>query len=86
MMMPDKTLLCGDCGQDFQWTEGDQEFYESKGFSPPKRCKPCREKRKQRFVEVKARKTAVEAARKPGRSGRGSRGRSRQPERSGNRR
>jgi len=46
--MPDKTLKCQEkgCGQEFIFTEGEQEFYASRGFSDPKRCKPCREKKK----------------------------------------
>lgn len=45
--MPDQTIRCQDCGQDFAFTERDQDFYAGKGFTPPKRCRPCREKRKQ---------------------------------------
>ncbi|KKL94355.1 hypothetical protein LCGC14_1865470 [marine sediment metagenome] len=44
--MPDKLLKCGDCGEMFTWSEREQEFYKEKDFTPPKRCKPCREKRK----------------------------------------
>jgi hypothetical protein len=44
--MPDKELTCADCHETFVFTEGEQEFYASKDFTPPKRCKPCREKRK----------------------------------------
>jgi hypothetical protein len=77
MMMASKMLPCGDCGQEFEWTERDQEFYANKGFSQPKRCKPCREKRKQRFADKKA---------NDARGNPGSRERSSQPARSGNRR
>jgi len=44
--MEDKTLTCIDCGEDFIFNVGEQEFFEEKGFSEPKRCKDCREKRK----------------------------------------
>ncbi|HUU21971.1 MAG TPA: zinc-ribbon domain containing protein [Phycisphaerae bacterium] len=44
--MPDKMLECQDCKQEFVFTEGEQAFYESKDFTPPKRCKPCRDKKK----------------------------------------
>lgn len=46
--MPDKTLKCveQDCGKEFTFTEGEQEFYTSRGFSDPKRCKECRERKK----------------------------------------
>jgi len=49
MEFQDRTLQCTDCNQDFIFTAGEQEFYERKGFKEiPKRCKPCREARKQR--------------------------------------
>jgi hypothetical protein len=38
-------LKCIDCGAGF-FTEGEKNFYESKGLSMPKRCKSCRDKRK----------------------------------------
>jgi len=45
--MEDKELICADCGNSFNFAVRDQEFYQSKGYSQPKRCKNCREKRKQ---------------------------------------
>ena len=43
----DKTLKCVDCGQDFVWTAGEQDFYAKKGFNnPPSRCTVCRAKYK----------------------------------------
>jgi len=45
--MEDKTLICEDCGQEFIFTVGEQEFYKEKGFeNEPKRCKACRDKKK----------------------------------------
>ena len=42
-MYEDKTLKCVDCGQEFVFTAGEQEFYAQKGFvSAPKRCRNCR--------------------------------------------
>lgn len=43
----DKTLVCNDCGADFDFTAGEQEFYAVKQFSEPKRCKTCRARKKQ---------------------------------------
>ena len=40
-------IVCQDCGKEFDFTVRDQEFYKENGFSEPKRCKDCREKRKQ---------------------------------------
>ncbi len=46
-MYQDKTLVCKDCGQEFPFTAGEQEFYAEKGFqNEPARCKPCRDARK----------------------------------------
>ena len=42
----DKTLNCEECGKDFTFTAGEQEFYEEKGFTPPKRCPDCRAAKK----------------------------------------
>lgn len=51
-MYKDKTMTCRDCGDEFVFTTGEQEFYAEKGFqNEPTRCKECRTKRKsnQRF-------------------------------------
>ena len=38
----DKTIKCMDCGQEFVFTESEQDFYAEKGFTDPKRCASCR--------------------------------------------
>ena len=46
-MYEDKTLTCKDCGNEFVFTAGEQEFYAEKGFqNQPQRCKTCRDARK----------------------------------------
>ena len=46
-MYQDKTLKCKDCGAEFVFTAGEQEFYAEKGFvNEPQRCKPCRDAKK----------------------------------------
>ena len=46
-MYEDKTLKCKECGQEFVFTAGEQEFYAEKGFqNEPQRCKACRDARK----------------------------------------
>ena len=43
-MYEDKTLICKDCGKEFVFTAGEQEFYAEKGFvNEPQRCKACRD-------------------------------------------
>ena len=44
-----KIITCQDCGQEFIFTDNEQKFYAEKGFLPPKRCKECREKRKEAY-------------------------------------
>jgi CxxC-x17-CxxC domain-containing protein len=44
--MADQNLTCVDCGKQFEFTESEQEFYQSKGFSTPGRCPACRAARK----------------------------------------
>lgn len=46
--MEDQNLTCSDCQNNFVFSERDQAFYNEKGFSPPKRCKPCRDIKKSR--------------------------------------
>ena len=48
MTMTDRTLTCRDCGQQFVFTAGEQEFYQSRGLTnEPGRCPECRAVRKQ---------------------------------------
>jgi CxxC-x17-CxxC domain-containing protein len=44
--MSDRTLTCRDCGQEFVFTSGEQDFYTQRGFSDPQRCPECRAQRK----------------------------------------
>jgi DNA-directed RNA polymerase subunit RPC12/RpoP len=47
MTMPDKMMICKDCGAEFTFTEGEQAFYKEKGFeNEPTRCPDCRKARK----------------------------------------
>ena len=46
-MYEDKTLKCKECGAEFVFTAGEQEFYAERGFqNEPQRCKACRDARK----------------------------------------
>ena len=46
-MYEDKVLVCKDCGNEFVFTAGEQEFYASKGFeNEPQRCPECRKAKK----------------------------------------
>jgi len=46
-MYEDRNLTCKECGQEFVFTAGEQEFYAERGFqNEPQRCKICRDARK----------------------------------------
>jgi CxxC-x17-CxxC domain-containing protein len=49
----DKNILCIDCGADFVWAVGEQEFFHDKGLkNPPKRCKDCKKAKNERISAV----------------------------------
>mmetsp|Transcript_9018 Transcript_9018/g.9540 ORF Transcript_9018/g.9540 Transcript_9018/m.9540 type:complete len:112 (+) Transcript_9018:69-404(+) len=44
---PDKSLKCKDCGSEWVFSAGEQQFYKEKGFeNEPTRCKDCRKAKK----------------------------------------
>jgi CxxC-x17-CxxC domain-containing protein len=45
-MAADTILTCRDCGQQFTFTSGEQDFYAARGYSEPSRCPDCRAARK----------------------------------------
>ena len=47
MTYQDKPIQCSDCGANFSFTAGEQEFFASKGYTnEPKRCPTCRQSRR----------------------------------------
>ena len=42
-------LTCVDCRTPFLWDVGEQQFFAARGFVEPRRCRPCREARRERF-------------------------------------
>ena len=41
--LADRTLTCVECGGEFIFTAGEQEFFQTRGFgNEPKRCRSCR--------------------------------------------
>ena len=51
MKKKDLILRCVDCGAEFLFTVGEQEYYKKKGLYPPKRCPFCRKKMRERLAE-----------------------------------
>lgn len=43
-----KDIVCVACSSYFEFSVEEQDFYETKGFQPPKKCKACRAQAKQR--------------------------------------
>ncbi len=59
-MYEDKTIVCKECGKEFVFTAGEQEFYAEKGFqNEPQRCKECRNARKNAAKQERVKYTAV---------------------------
>ena len=59
-MYEDKKFICKDCGQEFIFTAGEQEFYAEKGFqNEPQRCKTCRDAKKSSVKGQRVLYTAV---------------------------
>ena len=41
-----KQIVCCECGEVFEFTASEQEFFAKNGFKEPKRCRNCRKVRK----------------------------------------
>lgn len=52
--MNNTKLICKDCGKEFDFTVGEQRFYEEKGFSAPIRCRECRNAKKAKTLNMEA--------------------------------
>ena len=48
--METKKVVCKECGETFVLTVNDQKWYQDKGFNEPKRCKSCRNLRKNKLI------------------------------------
>ena len=47
MDFEDRSLQCSDCGATFTFSDEEQQFFQSKGYTnDPKRCPACREARR----------------------------------------
>jgi CxxC-x17-CxxC domain-containing protein len=47
MGLVNRYLLCADCGREFLWDIGEQAWYlDKKLYHAPKRCKDCRERKR----------------------------------------
>jgi CxxC-x17-CxxC domain-containing protein len=47
MAFADRVLVCRDCGKEFVFSAGEQEFFQEKGFThDPTRCPECRSARR----------------------------------------
>ncbi len=55
--MTDEVIICADCRLEFTLTESEATFFASKGLTKPRRCKACRQKRR----DAKASETGISA-------------------------
>lgn len=63
MEFQDRILSCVDCGAEFTWTAGEQQFFADKHFrNEPKRCKACKAKKASRPAHAPASRERVETA------------------------
>jgi len=47
MSFEDKSIRCADCGATFTFSAGEQDFFQTKGYTnEPKRCPSCRQAKK----------------------------------------
>ena len=46
LMTEDLQMTCSDCGQEFTFSREDQAFFQDRGYSIPKRCRACRQAKK----------------------------------------
>ena len=57
--LKDTAINCIDCGNDFVWTVGEQQFFHDKGLqNPPKRCKSCKQAKNERIAAAQAAQAA----------------------------
>ncbi len=68
-MGQDKMLRCNGCGEDFVHDQKAQAFFEKMGFTDPKRCQPCRAKRKRERDQKEAKRPAGNVAEPDGDQG-----------------
>jgi CxxC-x17-CxxC domain-containing protein len=55
----DAEICCVDCGQDFNWSAGEQVFFRDKNLkNPPKRCKACKKAKNERLASITAAQNA----------------------------
>jgi CxxC-x17-CxxC domain-containing protein len=48
-----RSIMCVDCGEPFDWSVGEQVFFHDKGLkNEPKRCKPCKQSKNDRLAAV----------------------------------
>lgn len=55
-----ETIICCDCGLEFDLTYGESEWFLSKGLNIPKRCKPCRQSLRRKLNQEIAERREVQ--------------------------
>jgi len=61
MEFQDRVLRCVECGAEFTWTAGEQQFFADKNFTnEPKRCRSCKTRRTGRPTAAPSTRERVE--------------------------
>jgi len=60
--MGEQIITCVQCEEEFEFSTRQQEYFQDKGFDPPKRCPSCR-KNKAKIMEFQQKKNGVEKRR-----------------------
>jgi hypothetical protein len=58
-------LNCCDCPSTFLFTARDQEFFSQQGYTPPRRCKTCRDQKKARANDGGGGRTTSQGYQRP---------------------
>jgi CxxC-x17-CxxC domain-containing protein len=54
-----RSLTCVECGAEFEFSAEEQQHFETRGFTPPKRCRPCRAEKRRRQPDRPAPRAAA---------------------------
>jgi len=59
-LLEDRVIKCRDCGAEFLFSAGEQQFFLDKGFRhEPTRCRDCRSKKRQEVSEAHTTTTVI---------------------------
>jgi hypothetical protein len=48
----DQQIVCVECHATFLFTSNERAWFSDQGYRPPKRCRPCRRIKRQRYWDI----------------------------------